>query len=287
MGLHKLFWCTGMLIASILAHGSDQSYPQDVVPFSELHPISTKLTENKHYQLHIRRPITYNDSPDRYYPTLYILDPYWDFPMVTGLLETMIYDGVIPEIFVVGIGYPGKDADHNALRGIDMMPDFENVKRSGGHRFLKLIKQEIIPYVEKNYRADPEFKAIGGVSFGGMFTIFAMLEEPELFQGIISSTGFIGFNNAWVFQKEAQIYSQKDDDDAIDFNVRLYYTAADKEAIPAMLGYAYAFNEVLKHRDYKNFAYEFKLLENTTHATGKFETYVRGMQFVFKDYVIR
>ena len=286
-----------ILSASVFSDQKIEYFEQEKLAFSELIPISTELTKNKHYQLHVRRPISYETNPDRYYPTLYILDPYWDFPMVTGLLETMIYDGVLPEMFVVGIGYPGADADHNALRIPDQIPplhinkdsikDNEEYQRFAANKFLQFIKQEVIPYVEKRYRANPEFKALAGVSAGGIFTAFAAFEEPSLFQGIISIAGNYGFDSSVFFTKEAQLYAKEKDKNATHLKGRLYFTAAEKEDNPEFIAYAKSLNHVLNAHSYKHFTHKFRLIEGTRHATAKFESYVRGMQWVFKEYLAK
>ena len=56
-----------------------------------------------------------------------------------------------------------------------------------GHaaEFLRVVESELIPFVEREYRVDPKFRVLAGSSLGGLFTLYAMLERPGLFQGYI------------------------------------------------------------------------------------------------------
>ena len=45
------------------------------------------------------------------------------------------------------------------------------------------------------------------------------------------------------------------------------------------------FNEILTSRNYGNFRYKFRILENTYHAGSKPEGYQRGLQFIFEPLI--
>ncbi|MBN1143232.1 MAG: hypothetical protein JXA72_02370 [Bacteroidales bacterium] len=53
-------------------------------------------------------------------------------------------------------------------------------------QFLDFITQELIPVVEKDYKINK--RILYGHSFGGSFTVYAMLHEPGYFDGYIASS---------------------------------------------------------------------------------------------------
>ena len=64
-------------------------------------------------------PDSYAANPERRYPILYVTDGYWDYKLLKSIVGGLVYDQVIPEIILVGIGYPGDAPDYGRLRRWD------------------------------------------------------------------------------------------------------------------------------------------------------------------------
>jgi predicted alpha/beta superfamily hydrolase len=62
--------------------------------------------------------------------------------------------GLAPELIVVGVGYPG-----NAEREFDYAPLSQLLWKMpperGADNFMRAMKQDVIPFIERTYRADP------------------------------------------------------------------------------------------------------------------------------------
>src|SRR5262245_22587799 len=74
-------------------------------------------------------------------------------------------------------------------------------------RFMQELLQEIIPYVEKNYRvvAAPEYRAIAGLSMGGGQTLRVVTGNPSQFAYVgVWSAGF--GRNAADFEKRNEAF---------------------------------------------------------------------------------
>jgi predicted alpha/beta superfamily hydrolase len=57
-------------------------------------------------------------------------------------------------------------------------------------RFLRFIRDELVPFVEVNYRADG-FRLLCGQSSSSLFVCYSLLIQPDLFDGyILNSFGF-------------------------------------------------------------------------------------------------
>jgi predicted alpha/beta superfamily hydrolase len=87
-------------------------------------------------------------------------------------------------------------------RGRSARAAFETIRRRtirhgscrGAHDYLAFVERELIPYIEARYRADPQRRALGGHSLGGLFGAYALLTKPELFQHYILSSPSLWFH---------------------------------------------------------------------------------------------
>jgi predicted alpha/beta superfamily hydrolase len=67
---------------------------------------------------------------------------------------------------VVGVGYPG-----NTEREFDYAPLSQFLWKMpperGADNFMRAMKQDVIPFIERTYRADPAERGIGGIRWAG------------------------------------------------------------------------------------------------------------------------
>jgi len=166
------------------------AFPQDVsVKLGVARTIrSTILNEDRKVVVHL--PESYGTSA-KSYPVLYLLDGNTAFLLeliaITSRLRTS--DG--PEMIIVAI--------ENTDRDRDMMPmaaqGFPGSPR--GEAFLGFIEKELIPEIEHAYRTvKPRF--LLGKSLSGLFTIYAMLARPTIFDGYVGcSAGWFTENHEY------------------------------------------------------------------------------------------
>lgn len=253
------------------------SFPAHVIPHSELRSLP-RTAEGREYQLHIGLPASYRSNPDRRYPVVYVTDAYWDFQKITAMHGGLVYDRVVPEFITVGLGYVGEDLDYGDLRRWELSPvPLGDDGAQSGHAadFLRTIETEIIPFVEREYRADPEHRVLAGASLGGLFTLYAMYTRPELFDGYVAATPAIIVGNDWLLGYEEQFARS-----GRKLPVRLHVTGGGNES-PGFLGGILRYNQRVASRDHPGLAYRFDLIEGERHAGMQFEAYVRGLRWVF------
>jgi uncharacterized protein len=237
-------------------------------------------SNGRSYQLYIGLPPSYAKQPNRRYPVLYLCDGYWDFTLFNNIFGGLNYDNDAPEVILVGFGYPGQSPDFGALRAYDYTPVPESHDGKGkgtGHaaEFLRVVESEFIPFVEREYRADGKFRVLAGSSLGGLFTLYAMLERPGLFQGYIAPSPAVEWANGWLFGREAAFAAAHK-----DLPVRLFMSGAGEES-PGYLAQVRRFDELLQGRHYPGLRYKWRLVDGERHAGTKPESYNRGVRFVF------
>lgn len=247
--------------------------PPVTIPNSELRTIESRST-GRTYDLYIRKPADYDKDKNRKYPVLYLLDGQWHFKLLDAVVGGLVYDKWMPDIIVVGITYSGEKPDYEGLRVMDYTPTPGPQKGSGdGPKFLKFIKTELIPLTEANYRADPSRRILGGHSYGGLFTLYAMFTEPTLFWGYLAGSPAIPWDNDYLVRQEQQYYENHK-----DLPVRLFMAAGGAE--PLMTP-GFSFARTLASRNYSGLHWDGRIIEGERHAGVLPEYYNRGLRFLF------
>lgn len=173
---------------TVIAAGSVAAQAQVSIPGTETHLMKSAVNGIE-YRVDVALPAGYATSGKKY-PVFYILDSNLAFSIATMTYRGFRLEGSIPEIIIVGIGYPGDDPapytpEYHASRSRDYTPT--NVEATlpgsgGAGKFLQFIKTELIPMIDARYRTDPTDRALGGHSLGGLFTTYALLNEPTVFK---------------------------------------------------------------------------------------------------------
>ena len=153
---------------------------------------SEVLEEERPYWVYL--PPSYDDT--RYaptdYPVLYLLDGDAHFHTVTGVVHFMSA-GIngnlqIPELIVVAVPNTDRTRDLTPTRNANRPTggDDPSLRGSGGgDAFLAFLRDELILGIDAAYRTKP-YRVLVGHSFGGLLSMHALLNEPELFQAHIA-----------------------------------------------------------------------------------------------------
>lgn len=280
------------LMALVLTKVQAQ-YPAVTIPGSEVRKITSKIVAGQEYELHIMLPGGYK-AADKKYPVVYLMDSQWDFPLLTGLYGYHYYDGFIPELIIVGVTWSGEHANYDSLRIRDYTPtkiatyspnpkidgmmslsSSVRMPQSGGaDQFLAFMKQELFPFIESNYKADGKNRTLMGSSAGGLFTLYTLFTQPDLFTGYAAASPYIPWDNDVLYKYEQEFAKKR-----LPHPVRVYMTLGDVETTrPAFE----KFSDTMVAHKYPSVRLQSKILENTGHGATKNETYARGLQYVFE-----
>jgi hypothetical protein len=243
----------------------------------------------------------YAESQDRY-PVLYVLDadtPY-GFAFVTYLvrsvpfLRTLGFLGPdpfvthVPRPIVVGIGYPTSLYDQPRLwwnlRMRDQTPTpntddsrylgLEGTHGGNAEKFLRFMRKELMPYVNANYRTDPEDSTIVGHSGGGLFALYVLFCEPETFTRYVVSSPSMWWDKKVILKHEREYAEQH-----TDLPAKLFLSVGSLEE--GMVTDLKELVGVLKQRKYGGLDWESHVFEDETHLSVGHPAIFRGITFVF------
>ncbi|WP_405633381.1 alpha/beta hydrolase-fold protein [Pseudoalteromonas sp. Ld20] len=139
----------------------------------------------------VQLPKSYQAEPNKVYPVIYRLDGAGNIPLASAIIERLQNDNRAPEVIIVAI------ENTNRLR--DMYPTVNKEPQGpvgeggGAAKFLAFFEQDLIPLVNNNYRTH-DYKVISGASAGGVFALYALQANPELFQAHIAYSPAVWWN---------------------------------------------------------------------------------------------
>jgi predicted alpha/beta superfamily hydrolase len=261
-------------VASVAA--AAPAYPPHSIPNSELR-VLPRNAAGRHYQLSIGLPGSYSKETAKRYPVVYVTDGYWDFQKLEAIRGALVFDKVVPEFIIVGLGYAGENLDYGKLRAWELSPVPFGDAAESGHAadFLQTIEKEIIPFVEREYRADPTQRVLAGASLGGLFTLYSMYAKPELFNAYLAVTPAVVLGNDWLLgHEEAFVKSGR------PLNARLFVTMGENEGASFLAGIL-RYNSRVTSRHHPGLTYGFRIIDGERHAGMQMESYTRGLRFVF------
>tara|TARA_S200000501_G_scaffold216299_1_gene203008 strand:+ start:6835 stop:8013 length:1179 start_codon:yes stop_codon:yes gene_type:complete len=135
---------------------------------------------NQKRSVDIQLPRSYDNDLEKKYPLMIVLDGDYMFNLVSGSVDYLSYWGDIPENIVVGINQiNSRFQDTSVLDNISALPI------SSTALFFDFISNELIDYLEKEYRIS-EFKIIIGHERTANFANFFVLKKKPRIRGVIS-----------------------------------------------------------------------------------------------------
>jgi uncharacterized protein len=241
--------------------------------------ILPRSSNGRDYALYVGLPASYAGSPTSRYPVVYVTDGYWGFSPMMASYGNLTYDNAVPECIVVGIAYAGDAPNVSALRQLDLTPGVDaSVDPTGttsgqAQAFLGVVANQIIPYVDAQYRTDTSFRVLAGCSYGGLFAFYAMLERPGLFQAHIAASPALWWRGSELLVREQQFALTN-----TALRTRLFLTWGGDESA-SIRDAARQMYALLRAAHYTGFTAAARELIGERHAGTLAESYNRGLRF--------
>lgn len=245
------------------------------MPRSHVAPIMDSK-KDRQYELYIKLPEEYSENTDTKYPVIYTTDASLHMDMLSGSTEFLM-----PEVILVGISYQ-LDLDHERREAASRARDFTYIEyeevpvptgEAGNH--LTFIRDDVIKYVENNYRADPAERTYFGYSAGGSFGAYILFSQPDTFNHyILGSPAFdqkeLDFLDALVAKTQT---SQQ------GTNANAFVSIGELET--SAMEITHKFITLLERKDKSGLTLTgLEVIDNSDHSTAFPETVIRGTKWL-------
>ena len=201
-----------LLATSIYAQRRRNRY---VVGDLRIHTLKSEIFNNTR-NIRVLVPEGYRRSKESY-PVLYLQDGQNLFDPKTsqfserewGVDETilsLVRERKIQKLIVVGIDNPGlRDRGNEYLPWEDIYLE-PPIKNPNGTKYPDFLTTEVMPFVESLYRIKkgPPNTAIGGASYGGLITLYTIIQKPGVFGGALIESPSFYVNEAKVLELSAE-----------------------------------------------------------------------------------
>jgi len=228
-----------------------------IVPGTETIRLYSTSGERE-YTIYIALPNAYSVLK-KSYPVVYLLDGDLMFRFATEYSRFLNSADAIPELIIVGI-------DNSSHRDQDLLPQSEGVGT-----FLTFIKEELIPYVDGNYRTKPTERTLAGGSYGGLFTLYTLFHTPETFNRYIATTPALSKDDL-IFKYEEE-YSNNHS----DLPIKLFISVGGREP-QRNINMLY---ERLESRNYAGLELHKLIIEEASQHSAYMEGFLVGLRTFF------
>jgi predicted alpha/beta superfamily hydrolase len=191
----------GFLVCFLMAAATTANAQQSLTPSQniDVHQFKSKIFDNTR-AIRVLLPPGYRDPANvsRRYPVLYMNDGIMVFRRLNleETVHSLISDGKIAPVVIVGIDNGGS-TDKTVNAGRDRTneylpyPDVGFAAKSykadppepNGKLFPSFL-DEVMAFVESKYRVRRD-RAIGGMSYGGVAALYAVMQRPGSFDGLL------------------------------------------------------------------------------------------------------
>ena len=236
----------------------------------------------RQYELYIKLPEGYSEKKDNKHPVIYFTDAMWHVEILSGTAEYVVEDAIL-----VGISWQkdiGKDLFDQVGPHVSRFRDYTMTEHTNSeyqekYQFgqaadhLSFIRDDVIYFVENNYRTDPGNRTYFGYSVGGAFGTYILFVQPDTFKHYILGSPTTLFDDSYIYEHE--IISSRNRKD-LNANVFVAVGALEEEdAVAQAIGLVSALN-----KDYTTLSSKLAVIEAANHGQAFPMTAVRSMYWL-------
>lgn len=296
---HQHFTKLALILLFLISGNSDGKAQNQTrasaycLPHTEVRKIHSEHVDVD-YVLYISLPRNYTTSQE-VYPVIFTLDADYSFALAHNIIEHFVERDNLPEMIVVGIAYEGASQEMNKYRkhrSRDYTPTYtleggygpEFQKYSGGgEKFRTFIISELIPFMESNYRVEPDNRTFVGHSYGGLFGTYVLLTRPDLFQKYILVSPSLWYDDKMMLKMAGALTNPK------SLAARVFFGMGSYENQPwrgrAMISDMQSLVEILQSHFLPELEITSHVFEGETHNSVFPAALTRGLRVVFEGEV--
>jgi len=267
-----------MLLVLIL---TEVNHPQNITSVRGLSNFSLYNTKAEYvtseivsdsFFILISVPDSYSSGNNRY-PVLYVLDGDIAFGMAASISRYLQIGNNISELIIVGIGYGKLDK----TLGKNRLRDFRPTQEGGAENFLKFIDDELIPYIDANYRTVPGNRTINGYSLGGLFGLYALFTRPDSFSNYIIGNPNLSWDDYSIFN-----YEENSREKISDLQLNIFISVGSEVSEEKYFNPIDSLVTNMELQNYSGVNLDTKVFDGSDHLVGPPESLSHGLISVFK-----
>lgn len=253
---------------------------------------SATLKENRKFLVYT--PPSYSDTTylPRRYPVLYLLDGDAHFHSVTGLIQ-ILGTGVngtfvLPEMIVVAIPNTNRTRDMTPTRtdrDANGKPQPAFATTGGMPNFLTFIKTELIPRIERDYRAAP-YRVFVGHSLGGITTIDALYTMPDAFNAYVAIDPSLWWDNRVLLKQARERFSKPGLAGRTLFVGQANTITPGDTTLNVHFNSIIQFNSILETFNQSGLRYAYKYYPADSHGSVPMIAEYDALRFIFDEYTV-
>jgi predicted alpha/beta superfamily hydrolase len=231
------------------------------------------------FYIYISLPDGYDETVKKY-PVLYILDGDISFGMAASIARYLQFGNTIPELIIVGIGYGAlKKSKGNARNRDYTISNRRNRPGSGGApKFRKFLQEELIPYIDDEFRTEPDDRILNGYSIGGLFALYSLFTEPDLFNRYIIGSPHLSWDNFRIFSVQEDAFNSIGDIDA-----RMFISVGSEQSQETYFDPIDKMVTLFEEKGYESLRLYTKVFDGGTHLVCPPEALSYGLVSVFSE----
>lgn len=291
----KIVLTIGLIISLhqfVKAQGNQkQQFLQKVGVLDSLY--SKLLNESR--RVYIQLPASYSPEKNQKYPVVFILDGEIFLPTLSDV-HNYYSGGFIPEMVLVGISN-----DENRIRDLTTsniktqygMPFNEN--NGEAHNFRKFIETELIPFIENKYPVT-NYRTLIGHSYGGLFTISTLINQPGLFANYLAIDPSLDWDDQKLLKEAQEIIATQNYENKALFvslsgqlhmqnsQMTIDNVMQDTTDFTLFARSNIAFSNMVKQNPKNGLTFEWKFYPRDIHGTIPFPSIMDGLISLFEWY---
>jgi predicted alpha/beta superfamily hydrolase len=248
---------------------------------TEVHSLRSDYTGEK-YKIWVSLPTGY-EGDTKSYPVIYLPDAEICFAAASSIVREMALGNEIPQVILVGIAYDTTDKEYALKRRKDLTPTvcggFDG-PTGGAEMFRLFIRDELIPWTERQFRTQPDNRTLAGFSYGGLFALHSLFAEPGLFQHWLAASPSLWWDSYMTLRRETDFFSASK-----ELRAKLFISTGENETVQTatypMAKDAAKFCKTLASRRYKGLSLKFVILPEESHRASFPAAFTKGIRFLY------
>ena len=223
----------------------------------------------------IRMPEQYKPGSDKKYEVIYMIDGEWNMELYSFIFNFTKGENFVPPVIFVAI--PNTYINGANMRDRDFLPQkvADNKLAGGADNMIGFLKNELIPYIDKKYPTNGD-NSLFGHSYGGLFTMYVLLTNPQLFNTYYCSDPSFWWNNNFMNKLALKTFES-----TTELDKTLWINGI--ESTYKGMGIQ-TMDSILKLKAPKKLNWKMAAFPNETHNSVRFKGIYDGIKFAYSGY---